>query len=89
MSAQYPKSWERYLKESLDYIIRASDRAAGSCPVFPREPERIRWSFSDPAEVTGSEEQQRRAFERTAAEMASRLRIWLSLPRLRVGVEQV
>ena len=88
MSSHFPKSWDRYLKESFDYIITVCDRAAESCPAFPGDPERIRWSFPDPAEVTGSEEQQRRAFKRTATEMASRLRIWLSLPRLRAALER-
>jgi protein-tyrosine-phosphatase len=87
VSAQHPKSWDRYLKESFDFIITVCDRAAESCPAFPGDPERIRWSFRDPAEVTGSEGQQRRAFERTASEMASRIRIWLSLPRLRAALE--
>jgi protein-tyrosine-phosphatase len=86
-SAQSPKSWDRYLKESFDFIITVCDRAAESCPAFPGDPERIRWSFPDPAEVTGSEEEQRRAFERIASEMAGRLRIWLSLPRLRAALQ--
>lgn len=87
-SAQFPKSWERYLKESFDFVITVCDRAAESCPAFPGDPERIRWSFPDPAEVTGSEEKKRRAFERTATEMAARLRTWLSLPRLRAALEE-
>ncbi len=86
-SGQYPKSWDRYVKERFDFIITVCDRAAESCPVFPGDPERIRWSFPDPAEVAESEEQQRRVFERTASEMASRLRTWLSLPRLRAARE--
>jgi protein-tyrosine-phosphatase len=85
-SAQHPKSWDRYLKESFDFIITVCDRAAESCPAFPGDPERIRWSFPDPAEVAGRKEQQRHAFQRTASEMASRLRIWLSLPRLRAAL---
>lgn len=87
LSDQYPKSWDRYLKESFDFIITVCDRAAELCPAFPGNPERIRGSFPDPAEVTGSEEQKRRAFERIASEMAARLRIWLSLPRFRAALE--
>ncbi|MFI5180187.1 MAG: arsenate reductase ArsC [Thermoanaerobaculia bacterium] len=86
-STQFPKSWDRYLREPFDYIITVCDRAAESCPAFPGDPERIRWSFPDPAAVTGNEIEQRRAFERTATEMAGRLRIWLSLPRVRAAIE--
>lgn len=85
-SNQYPKSWDRFLGEPFDFVITVCDRAAESCPVFPGDPERIRWSFADPAEVSDGETR-RRAFERTANEMAGRLRIWLSLPRLRAVFE--
>jgi hypothetical protein len=42
-------------------------------------PERIHWSFEDPARVKG-EEAQRRAFELVANGLAARLRIWMALP---------
>ncbi len=87
-SGHYPKSWDRYLKEPFDFTITVCDRTAESCPVFPGDPERIRWGFPDPAEVAGSEDEQRRTFERTASDMASRLRIWLSLPRLQAALEE-
>jgi protein-tyrosine-phosphatase len=80
LAAQYPKSMDRYLGESFDYVISVCDRAAESCPVFPGDPERIRWSLEDPAEVEGSEAERERAFERTAKDLMARIRIWLALP---------
>ena len=47
--------------------------------MFPGDPQRIHWSFEDPAAVKGDADQ-RRAFEQVATGLAGRLRIWLSLP---------
>ena len=80
--ALYPKSLDRFLGEHFDYVITVCDRAAESCPVFPGDPERIHWSFEDPAAVQGDEEQ-RRAFEIVANGLAGRFRIWLALPEIR------
>ena len=75
----HPKPLNQFLGRQFDYVITVCDRAAESCPVFPGDPERIHWSFEDPAAVEG-EAEQRRAFEHAATGLAGRLRIWLSLP---------
>jgi protein-tyrosine-phosphatase len=75
----HPKSLNRFVDQQFDYVITVCDRAAESCPVFPGDPQRIHWSFADPAAVQDATEQ-RRAFERVATELAARIRIWLSLP---------
>jgi arsenate reductase len=80
MEGQHPKPLEEFLNDRFDYIITVCDRAAETCPVFPGDPERIRWSFEDPAAVEGDEEKKLRAFEQTARDMAGRIRVWMSLP---------
>ena len=75
----YPKSLDRFLDRRFDYVITVCDRAAESCPVFPGDPERVHWSFEDPAAVQ-DEAERRRAFQHVAAGLTGRLRIWLSLP---------
>ena len=75
----HPKSLNQFLGRQFDYVITVCDRAAESCPAFPGDPQRIHWSFEDPAAVQG-EVEQRRAFEHVATGLAGRLRIWLSLP---------
>jgi protein-tyrosine-phosphatase len=80
MAGQYSKSLEGFLGDRFDYVITVCDRAAETCPTFPGDPARIRWSFEDPAAAEGDEERRRRAFLQTARDLASRIRIWLSLP---------
>jgi arsenate reductase len=82
-SGQSPKPLTPFLTERFDYIISVCDRAAASCPVFPGDPERIRWSFPDPAEVEGTPDQRRYAFEKTGHELVTRIRLWLNLPNVR------
>jgi ArsR family transcriptional regulator, arsenate/arsenite/antimonite-responsive transcriptional repressor / arsenate reductase (thioredoxin) len=80
MAGQRPKPLEELVGDRFDYVITVCDRAAESCPALPGDPERIRWSFEDPAAVRGDDEERRRAFERTARDLASRIRLWMSLP---------
>ena len=80
MEGQHPKSLDRFVGQHLDYVISVCDRAAASCPVFPGDTERIHWGLEDPAAVEGDDATKRRAFEQTARDIASRIRLWLSLP---------
>ena len=78
VSSQFPKTLDRYIGQHFDYVITVCDNAAETCPVFPGAPERIHWSFPDPA--AAPEEMRARAFDEVAADIAGRLRIWLALP---------
>jgi protein-tyrosine-phosphatase len=75
----FPKHLNRFRGHRFDYVITVCDRKAEACPTFPGDPERIHWSFEDPAAVNG-EGAQRRAFEVVANGLAARLRIWMALP---------
>ena len=59
------------------YVITVCDRAAETCPVFPGRPQRIHWSFPDPAVAEGSEEDRQRAFDNVARGLVDRVRSWL------------
>jgi arsenate reductase len=80
MEGQYPKALEGLFGQRFDYLISVCDRADASCPVFPGDTERIRWSLEDPAAVEGDDEKKKRAFEQTARDLANRIRIWMALP---------
>jgi protein-tyrosine-phosphatase len=90
ISAQRPKLLDPYVGQPLDAVITVCDNAAESCPVFPGDTERIHWSIPDPAAVEGTPDEQRHAFERVAADIAGRLRVWLSLPAVgaRAGLDR-
>jgi protein-tyrosine-phosphatase/DNA-binding transcriptional ArsR family regulator len=57
----------------FDYVISLCDRVREVCPEFPGGPELIHWSIPDPARTSGSDEETLPAFERTAAELSSRI----------------
>ena len=72
------KSLDEFIDERFDYVITLCDRAREECPIFPGHPERIHWSFPDPAEVEG-EQAREAAFRRTASELYTRLRYLIAL----------
>ena len=44
--------------ELFSYVITVCDKAAAEqCPVFPGVTSRLHWSFPDPAQLTGTEEE--------------------------------
>jgi ArsR family transcriptional regulator, arsenate/arsenite/antimonite-responsive transcriptional repressor / arsenate reductase (thioredoxin) len=73
------KSMDEFRDVRFDYIITVCDRVREACPTFPGDPERIHWSFADPAAVQGSEEERRIAFRRTATELQTMIRYLLIL----------
>jgi len=87
-SQQAPKPLSRLLDQPCDDIITVCDRAAGIGAAFPGDPERIHWSFADPAAVD-ADDAQRRAFEHVAGGLANRIRLWMALPRVRERVEGI
>ena len=74
-----PKHLDRFVGQVFDYVITVCDRTAETCPTFPGDPERIHWSFEDPA-ACEDEDVRRRAFELVANGLAARMRIWMALP---------
>jgi protein-tyrosine-phosphatase len=83
----FPKSVDRFIGQTFDFIITVCDKVAERCPVFPEDPERIHWSFEDPATIADVDDQ-RRAFANVANGLAARLRIWMSLPDIQRRIEQ-
>jgi len=77
------KHVSEYDGQSFDYVITVCDAAAEQCPVFPGAPERIHWSFPDPAAVSGGEEEKLAAFRRTLREMQARLTTFIAVAKRR------
>ncbi len=81
ISGQRSKSVAEFEQQQFDTVITVCDKAAESCPVFPGSPERIHFSFEDPAAVEGSREERLRAFRRVRDDLTERLRLFLSTRR--------
>ena len=69
ISGQASKSLDRFRNGAFDAIITVCDRAKESCPVFPGDVKPIHWSFDDPAEATGTEEERMTVFRRVRDEI--------------------
>jgi arsenate reductase len=68
------------MTEPWDFIITVCDRARESCPVFPGQPVLAHWGMPDPAEVFGTEQERRKAFDDTLVLISRRLDLLLALP---------
>ena len=84
LAGQYPKSLERYLGETFDFIITVCDKARDRCPNFPGDNVRIHWGFEDPAQAGGTPAEQLLRFRRVRNEIRTRLRPWMAVQRRRL-----
>jgi arsenate reductase len=71
------KSWEEFGRDGaprMDVVITVCDQAAAEpCPLWPGHPIAAHWSLPDPAAVTGSDDDRRRAFEATYEDLRRRI----------------
>jgi DNA-binding transcriptional ArsR family regulator len=65
--------------QHFDAIVTVCDRVRESCPTFPGDPECVHWSLLDPASVQGAETERFHAFEQTAQQLTTRIRLLLPL----------
>lgn len=61
-NAFHSKSMNGFVGQSFDYVITVCDDAAERCPILPGSPNRIHWSFRDPAAVEGDDAVKMAAF---------------------------
>jgi arsenate reductase (thioredoxin) len=78
------KSWAEFATSDaipMDFIFTVCNQAAGeTCPGWPGEPIIAHWDFVDPASVMGDYAKQLRAFGLDQHQIATRIRLFLSLP---------
>ena len=79
ISHAVPKHFEIFRGQHFDVIVTVCDRVLETCPTFPDDPERIHWSFLDPATARGTEAEQMRVFEQTSLQLTTRIRLLLIL----------
>lgn len=68
------QSWDDFTDKDLDMLITVCDQAAGeSCPIFPRNPDKLHWSTPDPAKASGSEQDIDTAFDQAFLMLKDRI----------------
>lgn len=73
ISGHRSKSVEGFQGMNFDIVITTCDAARETCPVFPGKARRLHWSFSDPAEASGSESEILSAFRKVRDEIRQRI----------------
>ena len=78
------KAWDEFAvpgAPQMDFVFTVCDNAAGeACPVWPGQPMTAHWGIEDPAEVQGTEFQQRAAFEEAMRFLRNRIAAFINLP---------
>jgi arsenate reductase len=78
------KDWAEFARPgapAMDFVFTVCDNAAGEvCPVWPGQPMTAHWGVPDPGAVTGSADEQARAFIAAATTLKRRIELMLALP---------
>ena len=78
------KSWDEFADPDapqMHFVVTVCDETSmESCPVWPGQPMTARWGVPDPAAVTTSEQERRRAFLDAALLLRRRIELFASLP---------
>jgi protein-tyrosine-phosphatase len=74
LAGRRSKHLSEFTGRRFDHVISLCDRVREVCPDFPGSPQAIHWSVRDPAREPGTADETLPAFERTAAELETRIR---------------
>jgi len=78
------KSWSEFSGPAaprMDFVFTVCDQAAAEvCPVWPGQPMTAHWGLPDPAAVTGTDDERRRAFRDTFLVLRRRIELFACLP---------
>jgi arsenate reductase (thioredoxin) len=78
ISLHTSKTVDSLLDRPWDYVITVCDSANERCPLFPGRTTRLHWSFDDPSQATGTEDERLDTFRRVRNEIQTRLGAWLT-----------
>jgi protein-tyrosine-phosphatase/DNA-binding transcriptional ArsR family regulator len=73
ISGNTTKHFRRYVRNRFAYVVTLCDKVREVCPEFPSDPPTIHWSMPDPSAAGATDEESYPAFERTAAELETRI----------------
>lgn len=69
ISTHHSKHFEEFLAKDVETVITVCGNADQDCPMFPGQVNRHHWGFDDPAQATGTEDEQLAVFRRVRDEM--------------------
>ena len=78
------KSWDEFAKPGapqMNFVFTVCDNAAEVCPIFPGAKHQQHWSFPDPSQATGSEEEQLAVYRRVRDAIRVRIEAELLMPQ--------
>lgn len=77
------KSWDEFggpEAPPMDFVFTVCGNAAKEqCPYWPGQPMTAHWGVDDPANVEGSDDEKRRAFNRALRELDARIKLLTNL----------
>jgi protein-tyrosine-phosphatase/DNA-binding transcriptional ArsR family regulator len=79
ISGQHPQHLDALADRRFGHVITLCDRAREACPEFPQHPRRAHWSIPDPATVGDTDQASYPAFQRTAADINTRIQHLLAV----------
>ena len=71
------KTADLFLDQSWDFVITVCDAANEACPIFPKKTTRLHWSFQDPSQAIGTEDDQLIVFRQVRDQIKRRLADWI------------
>ena len=78
------KSWDEFARPDapvMDFVFTVCDQAAGEiCPLWPGNPITAHWGVPDPAAITGTQEECRRAFREACRQLEACIKLFVALP---------
>lgn len=77
LSGHTSKIVDDLVEQPWDYVITVCDAANETCPVFPKKSSRLHWSFEDPSEAAGTDDQRLEVFRRVRDQIKRRITDWI------------
>ena len=73
VSRHTSKIVDQFVAQPWDYVITVCDAANEACPMFPKKSSRLHWSFDDPSQATGSDDQKLEVFRQVRDQIKRRI----------------
>ncbi len=78
ISGHASKHVDSLADDQFAYVVTVCDNARETCPTFPADVESLHWSFDDPAEAEGDDEERMPVFRRVRDEIVARVREFIA-----------